>query len=194
MVLNAFGNGGTPPDETEARVLERAGKLFYDRGIQAVGMDAVRDAAAVSLKRLYRLFPAKDALVAATLRHREAGVDAALAQATATATTPEARILAVFELLGEWFAEPDYRGCAFINAFGELGPHSPAVRDVVRDHKQAWRAFFADLVREAGRPEALADQLAILANGAMVTAAISASPEPAAQARAVAETLLEATR
>lgn len=193
MVLHAADHDRTPPDETETRVLETAGQLFYDHGIQAVGMDAVRDAAGVSLKRLYRLFPAKDALVEATLRHREAGVADALARATADAPTPEARILAVFTMLGAWFAAPDYRGCAFINAFAELAPRSSGVGDAVRDHKQAWHALFAALVREAGRPPALADQLAILANGAMVTAAINGSAEPATQARAVAETLLDAT-
>ncbi|MFE6931078.1 helix-turn-helix domain-containing protein, partial [Streptomyces sp. NPDC057699] len=52
-------------------MLDAAQELFYGRGVQAVGMDAVRSASGVSLKRLYQLFPSKDALVLEFLRQRD---------------------------------------------------------------------------------------------------------------------------
>ena len=44
----------------EQQVLGAADRLFNEHGIRTVGMDQIRDASGVSLKRLYRLFPAKE--------------------------------------------------------------------------------------------------------------------------------------
>jgi hypothetical protein len=56
----------------------------------------------------------------------------------------------------------------------------------VRAHKGAFRAYLAGLVADAGLPEALAGQLFLLAEGAMVTAGITGTTEPAAEAREAA--------
>jgi len=179
-------------DEATARtrLLDAAESLFYGRGIQAVGMDDVRSASGVSLKRLYRLYPAKEKLVVAYLERRDDRWRGRMAAHVAQEPEPVARLLAVFDWLGLWFAEPDFRGCAWINSYGELGTTSPAVAAQVRDHKRAFLRFLQDLVSGAGRPAALADELLLLAEGAMVTAGIFATAEPATRARAAAERLV----
>ncbi|MET7794573.1 helix-turn-helix domain-containing protein, partial [Micrococcus luteus] len=53
------------------QALDAAEELFYARGIQTVGMDDIRGASGVSLKRLYQLFPAKELLVEAYLERRD---------------------------------------------------------------------------------------------------------------------------
>ncbi|MDN3240301.1 TetR/AcrR family transcriptional regulator [Glycomyces tritici] len=181
-------------DDTAARaqVVEAADQLFYAQGVQAVGMDAVRAAAGVSLKRIYALFPSKDALVAAVLEHRRAQWNAGIAAGAARADTARGKILAVFDFLDAWFREPDFNGCAFINAYGELHGGSPAVSRTVREQKDAFQRYIAGLVREAGGNATLAAQIAILAEGAQTTAAIAGTPEAAAQARAAVEVLLDA--
>ena len=35
-------------------------------------------------------------------------------------STPPARLLAIFEVFGEWFARDDFEGCAFINILLEF--------------------------------------------------------------------------
>ncbi|MGI5221763.1 TetR/AcrR family transcriptional regulator [Nocardia sp. CA-290969] len=182
-------------EETEAaQVLAAADRLFNDRGVQAVGMDSIRDAANVPLKRLYRLFPSKSALVCAVLERRDRDVRSAIAEyVEARADTPRERILAVFDYLLEWFAEPGFRGCLFINTVGELGGTSDDVGRIARRHKLAVRDYLAELVAECSYPADLADQLMILANGAMATAAVQGDgPHVAQQARAAAATLLSA--
>lgn len=177
--------------ETRRRVLAAADQLFNDRGVQAVGMDSIRDAAGVPLKRLYREFPSKADLVQAVLRRRDGEVRNAIADfVEARASEPRLRILAVFDFLYRWFAEPDFRGCMFINTAGELGGASDDVAQIVRDHKLGIRTYLAGLVQAAELPAGLADQLLILANGAMVTASIHGSPDPARYARDAAEALL----
>ncbi|MGW4026986.1 TetR/AcrR family transcriptional regulator [Streptomyces sp. NPDC005009] len=176
----------------QEQVLKAAEELFYGQGIQAVGMDAVRNASGVSLKRLYQLFPSKEALVLQFLRRRDQQWRQALARYVDAHATPEQQVLAVFDWLHEWFSEPGYRGCAFINSFGELGGISPEVADQARHHKQAFRDYVAGLVTASGRPVELADQLVLLAEGAITAAAITGTAQPATQAHKAARLLMHA--
>ncbi|MEV0056327.1 TetR/AcrR family transcriptional regulator, partial [Saccharopolyspora shandongensis] len=86
----------------------------------------------------------------------------------------------------------DYRGCAFINSFGELGAVSADVAEQARHHKKAFHEYLTSLVATSGRPAELADQLVLLAEGAITTAAISGTPGPAHQARDAARLLMHA--
>ncbi|GLJ61463.1 MULTISPECIES: TetR/AcrR family transcriptional regulator [Microbacterium] len=180
-------------EEARERILAAAEELYYRKGYAAVGMDELRSAAGVSLRRLYALFPAKNDIVAAVLdrRHRqwESALDGAIA---AAGDDPRERLLAVYRYLEDWFCTGDFRGCAFINAFGELGGTHPEVARIVREHKASFQEHMAALVAASGAPAALAAQLSILAEGAQSTAAISGDPQVAAQARAAAEVLIDA--
>ncbi|GHG52442.1 TetR family transcriptional regulator [Streptomyces griseocarneus] len=185
-------SGAPAGEDAEGRVLDAAEELFYAHGLQAVGMDALRTASGVSLKRLYRLFPSKEALVEAYLRRRDERWRAELAAYADARPAGRERLLAVFDWLGTWFAEPGFRGCAFVNSFGELGSSSPGVAAAARAHKDAFRRYLAGLAAGAGAPAHLADQLLLLAEGAITTAALSGTAAPARQAREAAGVLLDA--
>jgi AcrR family transcriptional regulator len=178
------------PQQARTQVLLAANALFYQRGIQAVGMDAVRSAAGISLKRLYSLFPSKDALLIEVLKGWTAEWNEGVSLASYSATTPRDKLLAIYDFLDGWFRQDDFRGCAFINSFGELGAVSPDVAEIARGQKLAFQHYVASLVEELGGSPALAAQLAILAEGAQTTAAISGRPDAAFQARAAAEVLI----
>jgi AcrR family transcriptional regulator len=174
-------------------IVDAADRLYYAKGIQAVGMDELRAAAGVSLKRLYAEFPSKEDIVLAVMDHRHRLWTTGVSALVDDADTPRDRILAVYDYLAGWFSEDSFRGCGFINTFGELGGVSPAVATITREHKASFQAYVADLVADAGAPASLAPQLAILAEGAQTTAAITGSPEAALHARRAAETLIEAS-
>ncbi|MEV6878790.1 TetR/AcrR family transcriptional regulator [Amycolatopsis sp. NPDC051128] len=174
-------------NSTEAtdRLLEAAEELFYAHGVQAVGMDAVRERSGVSLKRLYQCFPAKNDLVEAYLLRRDERWRKSLREFVhARGDDP----LAVFDWLKNWFAEPGFRGCAFINSFGEFGEPAPGIAAAIRRHKAEVRAYLHDLVPGGG----LADQLFSLVEGATVLAAITGDPGEATTARGAAKVLLAA--
>ena len=154
----------------------------------------MRTEAGVSLKRLYALFPGKDSLVLAVLRKRHAMWTEGLTAVVEATEGAQEKVLAVYDYLAAWFAEDTFRGCGFINAFGELGPTSPEAAAYAREHKRAFQEQLAQLVAAAGIDPALAPQLAILAEGAQTTAAIEGSPEAAAHARRAAETLVAAAQ
>jgi len=175
------------PTEATDRLLEAAEDLFYAHGVQAVGMDAVRARSGVSLKRLYQSFPSKTDLVEAYLLRRDERWRTSLRDFVhARADDP----LAVFGWLKNWFAEPGFRGCAFVNSFGEFGEPAPGIAAAIRKHKTEVRAYLRGLVPD----RRLADQLFSLAEGATVLAAITGEPGEADTAREAAKVLLEARR
>ncbi|MCR6649408.1 MAG: TetR/AcrR family transcriptional regulator [Cellulomonas sp.] len=194
MASTAQGTTATAPtnDEVRARIVDAADALYYARGIQSVGMDEVRSAASVSLKRLYSEFPGKEQLVLAVLASRHRQWEAGLAQAAAGLEDPRARLLAVFDFLEQWFGNDAFRGCGFINAFGELSATSPAVAEAARAHKQSFQEYVARLAQELGGDPELGAQLALLAEGAQTTAAIAGRPDAAVHARRAAEVLIDA--
>jgi hypothetical protein len=146
----------------------------------------------VTLRRLYQLLPTKDILVEAYLARRDSRWLRSLATRVEAAGTesPRDRLLAVFDWLEDWLAGPGFRGCAFVNSFAELGGTSPGVAAAARRHKDAFHAYLGQLASEAGASGHIGAQIALLAEGAMATAAISGGPEPARLARQGAESLL----
>jgi len=179
-------------DAARERLLDAAEGLFYARGIQAVGMDAVREASGLPLKRLYALYPGKAALVEAVLARRDVRWRGRLMARVMEEDDPRERVLAVFDWLEGWFGEPGFRGCAWINASGELGATLPVVAEQARLHKAAFRADLLGLVCDAGLDDGVADGVLLLAEGAMVTAGIFRTTAPARDARAAAASLIDA--
>jgi AcrR family transcriptional regulator len=179
-------------DEQERRALQAAGEVFRERGIQGASVDSVRDATGLSLKRIYARYGTKEALVVATLaEHAERDI-AELHARTSGTTHPRAAILAVFDLAAEWVSGTEFRGCPFLNAYAEMGSTSPPIATVVHDQREAIRLRLAELTSAAGGPPALADQLLLLVNGAMVSAALAGSTDPVRGARDAAATLMDA--
>src|SRR6516225_1900931 len=70
MATPRAGSGAAshPPVPPRERILAVARELFYRRGIHAVGVDAIAEAAGTNKMTLYRHFASKNELVAACLR------------------------------------------------------------------------------------------------------------------------------
>ena len=181
----------TPGSSAAQRVLDAAERLFYARGVQAVGVDMVVAEAGVGVKTLYTHFGSKDRLVEAYLRRRNQRWLDQL-QARVARVRGRDRVLAVFDALGDWFAEPGFSGCAFINVAGELHAN-PALRAIAREHKRAVRALLNEVARGVATadPEALADRLMLLVEGAVVTAHVEGDRLAAARARSAAAALVD---
>lgn len=179
------------------RVLNAAAELFYTRGIQAVGMAELRNTADIPLKRLYRCFASKQDIVRAYLQRRDQQWRRELSDYIARqAGTSEQRLLAVFDWLHNWFNDPGFHGCAFVNATGELGATDPAITRITANHKAALHAYLTELTRDLRPPDpnGLAGQLCLLIDGAITTATVTSDPATAAQARAAAATLISKPR
>ncbi len=176
------------------RILRAVSRMFYEEGIRAVGVDAIAEEAEVSKITIYNNFGSKDELVAAYLRRRDERWRAVLERDAGRHQDPVERILAAFDAYGDYlFNEEGYRGCAFINASVEITDDTHPARPVIREHKEGIRKHLSGLAAGAGfeKPDALAERLLILLEGAWVTAVVRRNHEPLECAREVALSLLE---
>lgn len=180
----------TTEDDARTTLLDTAENLFYERGYQAVGMAELRQASGLSLKRIYALYPGKDTLAVAMLDRRDLRWRGELTAFVDRRTDPRSRLLAVFDWLHLWLSGPGHRGCAWINAFGELGGTSVEVVAAVRRHKDAFRTYLGTLCADISGSPTLPDAVFLLAEGCMTTAGITGDPDSARRARGVLEVLL----
>ncbi|WP_046469717.1 TetR/AcrR family transcriptional regulator [Allosalinactinospora lopnorensis] len=178
-------------DDYRQRVIAAADRLYYTKGFSAVGMDQLRDAAGISLRRLYQLFPSKNDVVTAVLQNRRKIWADGLTEYMDAAPTPRGKLLAVYDFLADWFCEDDFRGCGFINAFAELGAVNSEIAAIAREHKMSFQRHMARLVAEIGAAPSLAHHLMLLAEGAQTTAALTGDPSAAHHARQAAEILID---
>jgi len=184
----------TPRTSARERLLDAADELFYREGVHTVGIDRVIEQAGVAKASLYNTFGSKEALIGAYLEKRQASVAARIIRHIEGHGTPRERLLAVYESQDEQFAEPTYRGCAFVSASAEAHPGDQIVQ--ASDDYRAWmRALLTELAAAAGvtDPAPLARQLHMLYDGGAVSARMDRDPSAASYSRAAAEALLDAT-
>jgi AcrR family transcriptional regulator len=182
-----------PPKSARERLLASAQELFYQEGINTVGIDRIIEHAGVAKASLYGVFGSKEELVRAYLIARQEARQALFAKALLRFDTPREKLLGVFDVLGELFADPKFRGCALLRAKAELKPACSAKG--VWESSRAWaHSFFTQLARDAGAadPEQLGKQLVILYDGASVTATMDGNPRAAAVAKGIAAAMLDA--
>jgi AcrR family transcriptional regulator len=178
------------------RILDAAYELFSRRGIQAVGVNEVIERAGVATATLYRHFPSKEKLVLAFLDLREQRWTKDLIEAGAMGrgSNPEEQLLAIFDVLDEWFHRDDFEAGSFIKVLLELGPKHPAGGASVR-HLEQLRAIASHLAEEAGLrdTESFAHSWHILMQGSIVVAA-EGDVEAARRGKAMARSLIEQHR
>ncbi|WP_156365370.1 TetR/AcrR family transcriptional regulator [Sciscionella sediminilitoris] len=177
---------GTQANSGRQRLLEAAHRLFYAHGVHGVGIDTVIEEAGVAKMTLYRNFGSKDELVAAYLAERDEYWRDRWRARTSQADRRE-RVRGFFDVLVEWAAEKDFRGCAFVNAHGEHD-QGPATLAAITAHKEWVRAHLRGITGD----DALAEQLFALMEGAAVITSITGGSSTVHQARIAALTLLDA--
>jgi AcrR family transcriptional regulator len=176
------------------RILDTAFRLFYARGVRAVGVDLIIAEAGVAKATFYKHFPAKDDLVLAYLDKVDGIWTRQLhAAAEAAGPRPEDQLVGLFDALEKACRRDGYRGCAFINAAAEAAPGTPVHERTVA-HKRAVLGWLRDLAGRAGAddPDALSRALALLLDGGLADGALSADPEAARAAKRTARLLVAA--
>jgi AcrR family transcriptional regulator len=172
------------------QIVNAALRLFYQRGFNATGVDAVIAEARVSKKTLYNHFRTKDELILATLRKRDELFRNNLMRETERkASTPIARLSALFDTIGDWFREKSFSGCMFINAAAEFSDHDNPSHQLAAQHKKLVCDYIEGIAEEAGAadPKALAYELNLLIEGAIVYAHVMGDKDAARRAKEMAQ-------
>lgn len=180
------------------RLLKAAAELFYAEGVGATGIDAITARAGVAKMSLYNNFSSKADLVKSYLDGRCSEWRAFREKRLARASTPQERVLAVFDsyvdhahLAYEW----GFRGCGLLNAAAELGVGDPGRVTVAAQKEEVERLFRQYLLelRPKGGPiiEETAEHLSYLLEGAMSRAGLDGHDGRLKSARRIAVSLLE---
>jgi AcrR family transcriptional regulator len=178
-------------------VLDSAARLFYERGIQAVGVDAIADEAGVTKKTLYDRFGSKERLVVEYLTARDQRWRTFLESHMAAAgPSPADQVAAVFTAAAAWAGEHGAKGCAMVNAHAEISDPAHPAYAVIVGQKSWMLALFRDLAAAAqvDRPDQVGELVMLLHEGALVMAGMGAIKDPFATAASAAAALLETRR
>ena len=137
---------GTRRVRTWDRILDTAYDLFSQHGVRAVGVDRIVAESGVAKISLYRHFPSKDDLVLTFLQERERRWtnEWLRAESERRGDTAAERLLAIFDVFGEWFVE-DFEGCSFINMLLEFDDREHRVHQATVEHLKEIRAFLREL-------------------------------------------------
>lgn len=190
------GEGAGQVDVRE-RILETASYLFYRRGVRAVGVDVVVEAAGVAKTSLYRHFKTKDDLIAAFLQREDEDFWACWDWAAkGHEQDGEAELAAQLAWIGERVGRPGYRGCPQLNVAAEFPDEDHPARVVARSHKAQLRSRLRDIAERlrVERPDDLAAQLSVVINGAFVSSQILAADDATQVLRDMASALIAAAR
>src|SRR5215213_116402 len=142
--------------QNRARILAEAARLFRERGLSGVGVDALTEAAGLTYGSLYSQFGSKERLAAEALA-------AALAESARKLPLPEgSEAPAALEALVARYLSAQHRdaageGCALPTLGSEMPRHGPAVRaaytEGVRGMTRRVAALLPDAVEAGPREE-----------------------------------------
>ncbi|MTH99018.1 TetR/AcrR family transcriptional regulator [Roseibium sp. RKSG952] len=175
-------------------LVRKALQVFYRDGFHATGMDKLVAETGVSKTSMYKHFRTKEELILAALRLRDENFrNWFLRRIEELADTPAEQLIASFDALKEWFEEDSFRGCMFIKAGAEYQDKDHPIHVQAAEHKRVLLEYFTELARKAGarNPEKLGCQLLLLKEGAIVTAVLLKSCDPAQDAKEAAQVLLD---
>lgn len=184
------------PETARDRLIKAATALFFRYGINATGVDAIVEAAGTAKATLYKSFGSKEGLVEAVLEARGNAWRDDFTQALALFPgDARAKLVGIFDILGEWFTTEAFYGCPFTNAVGEFDKRDAHYKRLALVHKRVIIDHIERLAEEGGLRDAhdVACQLCMLVDGAIACALINNDAKVAQTARAAALKIVAAS-
>ncbi len=185
-------------------LVQEALKVFYQNGFTATGMDLLVKKTGISKTSMYKHFRTKDDLILAVLRLRDEQLrNWFFRRVEDLASTPLEQVLAVFDVLEEWFQQPEFQGCMFIKASSEFQCTDDPIYSQCTEHKKLMHSSILKYVLAleidgvsipSDVAEKLAGQFLLLIEGATVLKHMGVSNKAALDAKEAAVSLLQANK
>ena len=175
-------------------LIEKALETYYRGGFQAVGMDRLARETGISKTSMYKHFRTKEELILEVLKLRDENFrNWFVRRIDELADTPATQLLAIFDVLGEWFHEEGFLSCMFIRASSEYPNPDHPIHMSSAKHKRLLLTYVIGLAEQAGIPDPgqLARQLMLLKEGAIVIAHLHGPEGVATNAKHAAEVLIK---
>lgn len=164
------------------RILETATRLFYENGIQAVGVDKIVAEAKIAKMTLYSYFASKDDLIIEYLEKSSvAWFEEFHAYLNSKCKSDSDRLNRSFIYIKESFGKAaTYRGSGFVNAATEISNPTDPAHGIILEHQENLRECFERWAFNSGLSSAreLSYLLLNLFNGTIVSSMIEDFPEP----------------
>lgn len=179
---------------TRQKLIEAANQRFYRDGFRNVGIDQILDDVGISKTAFYKHFESKDDLVLEVLAFHDRWWRTVFQDTIRQrgGSDPVAQLRAMLDVVEDVIESDDYRGCFFVNVAMEFPlSHDPAHR-AAAENKRAIEGVVRELATRAGveDPQAMAEELCLVMEGAYVTHQVTGSPATGAIARRVADHIL----
>ncbi|WP_454441947.1 TetR/AcrR family transcriptional regulator [Vibrio bathopelagicus] len=127
-------------------ILDVAESLFNQFGYTAVGVDMIRDEAAVSKTSMYRHFGSKTKLIEAVLERRHQRFESSLEAALSSTSGLQNQLDALLDWHLAWFEQADFKGCMFMHALAEFKESEDDIAMLSRQHKVWLKNTIHDVV------------------------------------------------
>ncbi|MGF1801360.1 TetR/AcrR family transcriptional regulator [Vibrio gigantis] len=135
-------------------ILDVAESLFNRLGYTAVGVDMIRDEAAVSKTSMYRHFGSKAKLIEAVLARRHRRFESSLEAALSSTSGLKNQLNALLDWHFAWLEQPDFKGCMFMHALAEFKESEDDIAMLSRQHKVWLKNTIHDVVSSGEEVEA----------------------------------------
>lgn len=178
------------PWRGDDEVILAAADIFNTQGIQSLDVDVVAVSVGLEPHVVRARYPSSLDLVVGVLQHQHQQWTLGLNHAAAGTTDPREQILTLFSYLESCFMDDAWRGCSFINGYGDVGRTEPVIAALADEHLVAIETHLREWCAAAELPLFVADGLSLLVEGAKVEAAIHGTTQPARSARMAAAMLI----
>jgi AcrR family transcriptional regulator len=180
---------------TREKLIETGMALFYQNGFHAIGLDRIIDEVGVTKTTFYNHFESKDDLILAVLesrdnREREEWLRVMRSKG---GDDPRAQLLALFDLLDDWFNDSGFRGCMFINAAAEFPSPNDPIHQAAARHGHLFAQELRAMCASAGAidPDLLCRRIMLLVSGAVTARHVDLDNRAASDAKAAAEVFVD---
>jgi AcrR family transcriptional regulator len=177
-------------DGRRRQFIDSADDLFRVHGIAETTLSQVLTSAALTQTDLDDCFDSKNSLIEAVLDQRHDVWIGHVQDSCDEVADARDKILAIFDFLERWFAEDAFPDWILTAGYRELGRSEPWVAAMGIRHLTRFTQLVEGFADEAGLPWHIGARIALLAEGAQVTAAVTRTINPARDARAAAATLI----
>jgi len=177
------------------RILDVAGRLFYEQGYNLTGINQVIEEAGIARGSLYNHFASKTDLLLAYIEKVHTDWFAELYAFSQKATTPKQKLLLLFDYRIMRQQRSNFGGCNFIKINAEVSRDEKKVFALVKAHKEQLRAYIKTEVKQLDNKSGLStdlltDTLFLLLEGGSIGATIYQDIWALKQGKKIADTLL----
>lgn len=177
------------------QILITALKLFYLQGINNVAVDKIISDAGIAKMTFFKHFPTKKHLVLEVLKSRDEQFFKWLdSEVNKSASRSKKKLEVFIDLMGQWFATEDFRGCAFINTVAEMGKDGEDEKFLCVTYKEHLLKYLTELAKQDAykSPGQLAELIMTVLDGATVRAQMTGAKDGLQALKKASKILLQA--